>query len=472
MSPSTTQGRSSSARLREELSRATPERRRAAILSLPPDVAAVLAHDWEGVHALPNQVRPDWAWTIWLVLAGRGFGKTRTGAEWILSKVSGDAGESRAKRLTLIAATAADIRDTMIEGESGLLTIAPPWNRPDYEPSKRRLTWKSGAVAVMLSADRPDRLRGPQCDTFWADELAAWRYPEAWAQLQLGFRLGRPQGVVTTTPRPIPVLRSLLRREGRDVAVSRGTTYDNRANLAPEFFDSVCRLYEGTRIGRQELHAEVLDDNPGAMWKRDQLDALRVASPPGMQRIVVAIDPAVSTNEDSDETGIVVAGLAGDRHVYVLEDRSGVHTPLQWANEAISAYRRWKADRVVAEVNQGGDLVVSNLRNTDDTIPVRTVHATRGKAIRAEPVAGLYEQGRVHHVGVLAKLEDQMCNWDPATPAKATRDERGERDGVGSPDRIDALVWAVTELMELGVGFKSKQKLNHRRDSILDEGGW
>ncbi|MCL2450519.1 MAG: terminase family protein, partial [Polyangiaceae bacterium] len=289
-----------------------------------------------------------------MLLAGRGFGKTRSAAEWIRERV-----QSGARHLILAGATSADVRDIMVDGESGLLAISPPWNRPTYEPSKARLTWPNGARALMLSADEPDRFRGKQSDSIWADELAAWRYPEAWDQMVLGFRLGasygiEPKGIVSTTPRPTQIIRSLL-KDPRTV-VTRGSTYDNFANLAPAFIEQVKAKYDGTRLGRQELFAEVLDDVEGALWSHDMIDSLRVAKTPELRRTVVAIDPAVTANENSDETGIVVAGLGVDGHAYVLADYSGKRTPNEWACAAIKAYRDFHADRIIAEENNGGKL--------------------------------------------------------------------------------------------------------------------
>ena len=426
----------------------TPAQRTALLASLPADVAAALAYDWQ-LHAIDKQVEPGGDWVLWLVLAGRGFGKTRIGAEWIRRRV--ESGEAR--RIILAGATSDDLRDIMVEGESGILATSPPWNRPTYIANKNQLVWPNGAIALCITADKPDRFRGKQADTFWADELAAWRYADqAWPMLQLGFRLGRnPRGIVTTTPRPIAVVRELLGRVGRDVALSRGTTYDNRANLAPAFFAQVVKQYENTRLGRQELYADVLDDNPGALWKRATIDASRVIEAPALKRIVVAVDPAVTSNAASDETGIVVAGLGTDGHGYVLDDVSGVASPNEWATRVMGVYRKWQADRVVAEVNNGGDLVEANIRTVDPLVSYRAVRATRGKALRAEPVAALYEQGRVHHVGTLAKLEDQMCEWDPTAPLR-------------SPDRLDALVWALTDLM-LGESYGEKIQID-----VLDSG--
>lgn len=386
-------------------------------------------YDWRGRWARPDQLPPDGDWRVWLLLAGRGYGKTRTGAEWAREQVE----HHGRRRLALVAPTAADARDVMVEGESGILAIAPPWNRPLYEPSKRRLTWPNGAVATTYSADEPDRLRGPQHDAAWCDELAAWKYPEAWDMLMFGLRLGSdPRAVVTTTPKPVRIIRELL--AAPTTVVTRGSTFDNAANLAPAFLAQIVAKYEGTRLGRQELLAELLDDVPGALWQRGQLDTLRRKAAPDMARIVVAIDPAMTSGEDADETGIVVAGKGVDGHGYVLADLTCRLSPDGWARRAIEAARRYQADRIVAEVNNGGEMVEHTLRTVERSIPYKAVHASRGKRVRAEPVAALYEQGRVHHVGGFPELEDQMCTFVPDT-------------FDGSPDRVDALVWALSELM-------------------------
>jgi phage terminase large subunit-like protein len=289
---------------------------------------------------------------------------------------------------------------------------------------------------LLLTAEEPDLFRGPQCECFHADEVAAWPYKEAWDNLMLGFRLGRkPQGIVTTTPRRNPTMLELI--ESQDVHVTTGSTYENQDNLAPSFLNKILSMYEGTRIGRQELHAEILPD-AGELWSRsDMIDAHRIARPPAaLKRIVVAIDPAVTSNAQSDETGIVVVGIGQDNHLYVLADESGKFSPSQWAARAVSAYDRWQADSIVAEANNGGDLVETNLRGaaSGHRARVKLVHASRGKQTRAEPVVALYEQGKVHHVGSFPKLEDQMVGWSPSTDRS-------------SPDRVDALVWGCTELV-------------------------
>lgn len=322
----------------------------------------------------------------------------------------------------------------MVEGESGILAISPPWARPLYEPSKRRVTWPNGSMVTVYTADEPDRLRGPQHHWAWCDELAAWRYPDAWDMLMFGLRLGSdPRVVVTTTPKPIKLVRDLI--SSPTTAVTTGSTYENLANLAPAFRDAIISRYEGTRLGRQELLAELLDDVPGALWTRSIIESCRVRETPELVRIVVAIDPAVTSGEDADETGIIVAGLGVDGHGYVLADRS-VHlaSPETWARRAVVAYREFTADRIVAEVNNGGEMVELTLRTVDRSVSYRAVHASRGKRVRAEPVAALYEQGRIHHVGAHPTLEDQMCQFVP------------EGSDI-SPDRVDALVWAMTDLM-------------------------
>ena len=395
--------------------------------------AATLLHDWRGFWARPAQLPPPGDWRYWLVQAGRGFGKTRVGAEtvreWAESK-------SR-RRIALVAPTSAAARDVMIEGESGIVAICPPWNRPLYEPSKRRLTWPNGVIATAYSAEEPDRLRGPQYDGAWCDELASWRYPDAWDQLIFGLRLGHdPRAVVTTTPKPVALVRDLI--ADSNTVVTRGSTRDNLANLAPAFLDKIVRKYEGTRLGRQELEGELLDEIPGALWTRTNIDAYRITDREMrwelVTRIVVGIDPAVTSGEDSDETGIICAGRTVSGHVLIFDDASCRKSPLGWAQEAVALMRNRRADRIIAEVNNGGDLVEANIRTVWPNVPFRAVRASRGKLTRAEPVAALYEQGRVHHVGAFQRLEDQLCTYVP---------DSGER----SPDRLDALVWAVTDLV-------------------------
>jgi phage terminase large subunit-like protein len=401
--------------------------RKTFIKSLTKDEAERFMFDWD-IWGRDKQHEPEGDWTTWLLLAGRGFGKTRTGAEWIRKNVE----EGKARRIAFIAPTAADARDIMVEGESGILAISPPWNMPLYEPSKRRLSWKNGAIATMYSADEPERLRGPNHDLAWADELCSWRHPSAFDMLLFGLRLGEnPRLIITTTPKPTILLKQLIKE--KTTAITKGTTYENQNNLAKIFIKTVLNKYEGTRLGRQELRAEVLDDTVGALWKLDTIDKYKVKEAPELKRIIVAIDPAVSTNATSDETGIIVAGLGTNDEGYILDDLTIKGSPMEWATAAITAYHKWQADKIIGEANNGGDMVKFTLETIDSKVPIRLVHAARGKQTRAEPISALYDQGKVHHVGSLPLLEDQMTCWIP---------------GEGSsPDRVDALVWAIWELM-------------------------
>lgn len=361
-----------------------------------------------------------------MLLAGRGFGKTRTIREWADYRAKVQPGS----RGAIVGATAADVRDILVDGPSGFLASSDP---PHYEPSKRRLTWANGSTALLMSADEPERFRGPQYHWAIADELAAWRRPEAWDLLMMGLRLGSdPRIAVATTPKPTPIIRALLKDE--TCHVTRGSTYDNRENLAPAFFTQIINRYEGTRLGRQELNAEILNDVEGALWTYAMIDACRVGAAPDLVRVVVGVDPKASAEADS-ETGIIVAGLGVDGHGYILADSSVDDSPEQWARAVVGAYRTHKADRIIAEANQGGDMVTSVLRTVDRNLSITPVWASRGKQTRAEPIASLYEQGRVHHVGTYAQLEEQMAGWVP---------------GEKSPDRMDALVWALTALFERG----------------------
>lgn len=377
-------------------------------------------------------------WLVYAYVAGRGAGKTRAGAEWLAEQAVTQPGT----RWAVVAPTFADVRDTCIEGQSGLLTVvrrripgldvAKAWNRTLLE-----LNLPNGARIKGFSADEPNRLRGPQHHGAWADELAAWRYHDAWDQLQFGLRLGdHPRTFVTTTPKPTRTVRRLRERSqrGDEVRWVGGSTFDNADNLSAVALTELRATYEHTRLGRQELFGELLTDTPGALWTVDLIDRHRVATHPPLTRVVVAIDPAVTAGENSDSTGIVAAGIGVDGHVYILADRTCVASPADWARRAVALYDDVLADRIVAEVNNGGDLVGTVLRTIEPSVPIRQVHASRGKRMRAEPVAALYEQGRVHHVvgADLSDLEDQMTTWTPDTGS--------------SPDRLDALVWAVTDL--------------------------
>lgn len=411
--------------------------------SLSPAACAALKYQWD-FWARPNQLEPEGDWTTWLILAGRGFGKTRTGAETIRDWVCGDTPLSpgRCKHIALVAETASDARDVMVLGPAGLLACHPKEFRPTYVGSRRLVIWPNGAEALLFNAVEPDQLRGPQFDAAWCDELAKWRYAqETWDQLQFGLRLGEhPRQIVTTTPRPIAVVRKLV--NDPTCKVTRGRTYDNAANLAGPFLKQVEERYGGTRLGRQELEGEVLDDMPGALWNRDIIDNGRKPAAPELDRIIVAVDPAATSGEEADETGIVAVGVAvdedGNTRGYVLADRSLRGTPDEWAAAAVRLYHELDADRIVAEKNQGGEMVEAIIRTKDRNVPITLVTATRGKVVRAEPVSALYEQGRIHHVGRFDKLEDQMCLF--------TRD--AERTPGNSPDRVDALVWGLSSLFE------------------------
>ena len=387
-------------------------------------------------------MEPEGQWRTWAAIAGRGFGKTRLGAEWVRKVACGTTplGKGRHSRIAIVAETAADARDVLVEGDSGILAVHPPDFRPKYEPSKRRLTWPNGAMATLFNAVEPDQLRGPQHDAALCDELAKWRYArDTWDQLQFGMRLGdHPQVVITTTPRPIPVLKEILADAG--TVITRGSTMDNAGNLAPSFMKAIVDRYSGTRLGRQELNAEMLDDVQGALWTRDALDALRVREMPPMRRVVVAVDPSGTSGGDGDDVGIVAAGIGMDGNAYVLADHSCNLSPEGWARRVHETFTEFSADRIVAEKNFGGAMVEAVIRTVDKRLPVKMVTASRGKIARAEPVAALYEQGRVRHVGAFPQLEDQMVAMTPSGYV-----------GEGSPDRADALVWALTELM-LGTG--------------------
>ncbi|MCL4188170.1 MAG: terminase family protein [Rhodobacteraceae bacterium] len=394
--------------------------------------------------AMPHQIAPAGDWRTWIVLGGRGAGKTRAGAEWVRAAVEGPRpGEpGRARRVALVGETADQAREVMVFGDSGILSCASPDRRPAWEATRRRLVWPNGAVAQVLSAHEPEALRGPQFDAAWADELAKWkRGGEAWDNLQFALRLGDcPRQVVTTTPRNVGILKALLATPS--TVVTRAPTEANRAHLAASFLAEVRTRYGGTRLGRQELDGVLLEEVEGALWTAAMLDAARVTAAPPLDRVVVAVDPPVTGHARSDACGIVVAGVraAGppqDWRAFVLEDATlAGASPDEWARAAIAAMRRHGAERLVAEVNQGGALVESVIRQVDGLVPYRALRATRGKAARAEPVAALYEQGRVAHVGCLAALEEQMCRMTPTGYL-----------GSGSPDRLDALVWALSELM-------------------------
>lgn len=404
---------------------------------LSPREQLALLFDWGGLWARANQLIPPGSWMVWLILAGRGFGKTRTGAETVRQWAEANPGA----RIALIAPTAADARDTMVEGDSGILACSPPWAYPRFEVSKRRLTWPNTARATLFTAEEAERLRGPQHHFAWGDEPASWVDETTWPNLMLGLRLGQqPRAVVTGTPKPIPLILELLKDP--HTFVTRGSTFDNAANLARSYIEQIKRLYDGTRLGRQEVHAEVLEDMPGALFNQVVIDRLRVPEAPSLERVVIAVDPAPTSETGSDETGIVACGRGFDGHGYVLKDHSMRGGPDAWARAVVKAFYEHKAEWVVAEINSGGEMVEATIRTIDPNIPFKAVRAMRGKAKRAEPVAALYEQGKVHHVGHhenWAKMERQM---------RVFTGINGRRD-----DRTDAMCWGMHELLVEAVGF-------------------
>jgi phage terminase large subunit-like protein len=398
-----------------------------------------LRHDWQ-IWARDDQLAPpvgDPPWRTWILMGGRGAGKTRAGAEWVRAEAihALERGGAPA-RIALIGETLNDVRSIMVEGVSGLIAVHRDDERPTFEPSNRRLVWPNGSIAQMFSAEEPDGLRGPQFTAAWADEICKWRHAEAtWDMLQFGLRLGdEPRQVVTTTPRPTALMKRLLADPG--TILTRARTVDNQF-LAPGFVRAIKERYAGSLLGRQELDGELIEERSDALFNRAVIDAARVREPPAMSRIVVAVDPPVTSGRHADACGIVAAGLGEDGRGYVLADRSlrGIE-PLEWGRAAVAAYHDLEADRLVAETNQGGELVTTLIREIDADVPVRKVYASRGKFTRAEPVAALYAQGRISHVGTLPELEDEMCDFGA-----------GGLSGGRSPDRMDALVWALTDLM-------------------------
>jgi len=385
---------------------------------------------WTDRLARPEQIPDEELWSVWLYLAGRGAGKTRTAAEW----AAWQAITTPRSRGAVVAATFSDVRDTCAEGESGLVPILRRYGvLESYNRSIGEIRLTNASRIKLFSAAEPDRLRGPQFHGAWCDEMAAWDYPDTWDQLNFGLRLGsHPRTIVTTTPRPVKIIRDLLDRKDDSVHVVRGSTFDNAKNLAPSALAQLRARYEGTRLGRQELFAELLLDTPGALWTIDMIDATRLKEVPELTRIILAIDPAVTSGEDSDETGIVVVAKGADGRGYLLADRSCRDSPSGWAHRAVAAYEEFKCDRVVAEKNQGGDMVELTLRSVMANISYKGITAKQGKRLRAEPIAALYEQGRISHVGGFDVLEDQLCSWVP--------------DSGYSPDRLDALVHGFAEL--------------------------
>jgi len=426
---------------------AIPEDERKAILGeFSQEELETLTYEW-GFWARPEQLPPKGEWDFWLIKTGRGWGKTRTGAEQVIQWAQ------EFPLLSMIGETAADVRDVMVKGESGIIECSPPWFKPTYYPSKTQLVWPNGSVANLFSGDEPDQLRGPQSYKAWVDELAKMRYhEEMWSNLLAGNRLGpHPQVILTTTPRPLKLLRQLIRE--KMCHTTSGSSYANIDNVSPVWRRTFLARFEGTRLGRQEIGGEVLDDIEGALWTGTQLETLRVPllegettqaviERLGLTRIVVGVDPQATkapTDDEGRETGIVVAGIDSndkdDAHGYILDDVSGNYSPAEWGTRVVNAYQRWDADRIIGEINQGGEMVEAICRNISPSVSYKGVHASRGKITRAEPIASFYEQARGHHVGQFAKLEDEMTTYTGVMP------------GEDSPNRMDAAVWALTELM-------------------------
>lgn len=432
------------------LSQLSPAERREFMASMSPLEASIFEHDWN-LWARPEQRPPqsfvDKRTHTWLILGGRGMGKTRPGAETVCSMAETLGKEYPGALIALIAKDPGDARKVMLEGESGILRISPPWFRPHWEPSKTQLTWPNGVVGNIYSSEQPDDLRGPQHHFGWWDEPAKAKHPqETWDMYQFGLRLGAdPQTVITGTPRPIKTLKDII--ADPDTVVTRGKTSDNESNLAPSFLKYIYRKYKGTRLGRQELDAELLDNTEGALWTLTLIESHRVSVTPLIKKIVVAIDPQGADpkedakKDDGAETGIVVVGQGNDDHLYTLADRSGHYSPDDWGTVAVEAALKYGAEEIVGEVNNGGAMVEFVVRTAYEKIrkakgkiqsyKFQSVNASRGKRTRAEPISQLYEQGRAHHVGAFPELEDQMSTWIP---------------GMKSPDRMDALVWGATAL--------------------------
>ncbi len=417
-----------------EILKLRPGERATVIAEMTTKECSKILYDWN-LWARPDQEPPPGDWIVWLILAGRGAGKTRAGAETV-RRWSQDF-----PIVNLIGPTADDVRDVMVLGESGLLNICPPDERPRFLASAGRLEWPNGAISQLFSAEEPDRLRGKQHMKLWCDELAAWRRAEAFDQAMFGLRLGdRPQMIVTTTPRPTKIIKQLA--DDKDTIVTRGSTFDNRGHLARAFLERITKRYEGRVIGRQELFAEIVEETPGSLWTRALIERQRVKAedaPNEFSEVVVAVDPPARSGRKADECGIVIAGRASGGKIYVLADMTSQgDTPSAWAARVGAAYRGFGANRVVAEINNGGEMVAAVLRQAEPHLPVRAVTATRGKFLRAEPVAAAYERGLVFHVGAFEKLEDQLCALTPDFDR-----------AVGSPDRADALVWALSDLLGL-----------------------
>ncbi len=417
-----------------ELLALSPAERARRIARLTAEEAAELYYDWS-LWARPDQRAPEGDWVYWLILAGRGAGKTRAGAETVR------AWTRACPIVNLIGATRHDAREIMVTGESGLLAVCPPQERPRFVRASDRLEWPNGAVSQIFSAEEPDRLRGKQHMKLWLDELAAWRDPDAFDQAMLGLRLGdRPQAIITTTPRPTKLIKQLL--DSPDAVVTRGSTFDNARFLADGFLTRIASRFDGRAIGRQELYGEIVEEAPGALWTRALIERQRLpknAPPAEYAEIVIGVDPPARSGAKADECGVVAVGRTAGGVIHVLADLSSQgETPGEWSARVVSAFRRFAANRVVAEINNGGEMVTQVLRQNDPNLPVRNVTATRGKFLRAEPIAAAYERGVVFHLGVFEKLEDQLCTL--------TSDFDSRTAGF-SPDRADALVWAIADLI-------------------------
>jgi len=416
----------------QHLGSLTPPQVRALIGSLSHQEAMAILSDWSQ-WSLPYQRLPEGDWRRWVLRAGRGTGKTYTGARTVV-EVARDRSKIRTGEIGLIGRTYHDVRFTMVEGPSGIMHAAPYDFRPTWEPGNGVLTFPNGVRARAYSADRPESIRGPNFAWVWGDEVSHWPDLDRtwWEVVEPALRIGWARAMLTTTPLPDEALGKIEKMS--DTVVTRAATFDN-PYLSQAIRNALKERFEGTRIGRQELYGEILEQTAGALWTASMIEDHRVdRAPRNLARVVVAVDPAVTANADSDETGIVVAGLGVDRQVYVLADRSMRGAPHDWASAAVSAYYRFGASRIVAEVNNGGDMVESTIRAVDDRVAYRSVRATRGKVLRAEPVAALYERGKVHHVRGLGDLENQLTTWSPI-------------NAKGSPDRLDALVWAITDLV-------------------------
>lgn len=429
--------------------------RDAFLLSLSKEEAQSLYYDWRGFNARPNQIAPEGDWFIWLALAGRGFGKTRMGTEWVREQVK--AGK---KRIGIVTNTHTDLLNVVLYGESGLLSICPKNEIKSYKQKPFEVVFSNGAIAQGYCATTPDLLRGIQFDCAWCDELVKWEYPrETWDMLNMCVRLGsNPQIFISTTPSPISLIKDIVAGKEGNVIVTRGSTAENKANLSEKFLENIYAKHAGTRLGRQELEGEILGDMPNALWRNDWFETYRLGFDqkiPQMERILISIDPAVSDNEASNEHGIIVVGIKNNE-IYVIEDATTTGTPQEWATKAVSKYHQYQADSIVIEVNQGGDMCKHTLRSIDDSVSIIDVRATRGKHVRAEPVSALYEQGRVHHCKRFPELEEQLLQF-------TANGYMGEL----SPDRADALIWGVSKLLpEINNDIKSSHVIYKSKVSI------